>query len=177
MTRLPEPDDEFDLSADRRARDREASETAANPLNDSDSADSSADSDGLGDDIGDNEDDTTKMRAAIEAFFAEPFPEKPYALVPAGGENGREYQDYIIHKDIDTERQCVIIFDSIVDAFAVAEEYKQATGREAEPVECDVNQLEDRFYLKFYRSNGLVAILSLDDYKDHVGGTFSPYED
>lgn len=117
-----------------------------------------------------SEETSPEMQAALEALFSEPFPQKPYALVPAGGEYSPEHQDYIIHKDIETERQCVILFDSIVDAFAVAEEYKQATGREAEPVECDIFSLEeDRFFVKFYRANGVVAILSLPDYKRHLG--------
>lgn len=113
---------------------------------------------------------TPEIQEAVEALLSEPFPQKPYALIPSGGENGPEFTDYVIHKDIETERQCVIVFDSIVDAFAVAEEYQKATGREAEPVECDVYGLEeDRFWLKFYRSNGVVAILSLEDYKRHIG--------
>lgn len=116
-----------------------------------------------------------EMRAAIEALVSEPFPQKPYALVVGGGDDdggNPEFRDYVIHKDIATERQCVFVFDSIVDAFAVAEEYKQATGREAEPVECDIFSLdEERFWVKFYRANGAVAILSLEDYKKNVAFT------
>lgn len=108
-------------------------------------------------------------RAAIEALFADPFPQKPYALVPTGTSASPDYTDYIIHKDIDTENQCIIIFDSIVDAFAVAEEYKQATDREAEPVECDIYSLEDRFWVKFYRANGVIAMMSVPDYRQHIG--------
>jgi hypothetical protein len=110
-----------------------------------------------------------EVHAAVEALLAEPFPRKPYSLVPAGGERTPEYTDYIIHKDVDTEHQCVFVFDSIVDAFAVAEEYKQATGKEAEAIEIDIYSLdEDRFWVKFYRSNGVVAILSLEHYKQHM---------
>lgn len=125
--------------------------------------------DGEPEDVNESAEDA-QMRAALEALLGEPFPQKPYALVPSGGENNPEFTDYVIHKDIDTENQCVFIFDSIVDAFAVAEEYKEATGREAEPVECDVYSLdEERFWVKFYRANGVVAILSLTDYKAHIG--------
>ncbi len=131
-----------------------------------------------GDELSDARDMTPDEREAIEAFFAEPFPSKPYALVPSGGDNATDFTDYIIHKDINTEHQCVFVFDSIVDAFAVAEEYKEATGREAEPVECDIYSLEeDRFWVKFYRANGSVAMISLPLYKQHIGGTASPYED
>lgn len=108
-------------------------------------------------------------RAAIEALFSEPFPQKPYALVPAGNTGTPDYTDYIIHKDIDTENQCVIVFDSIVDAFTVAEEYKEATDREAEPVECDIYSLEERFWVKFYRANGVIAMMSVPDYRQHIG--------
>jgi hypothetical protein len=86
-------------------------------------------------------------------------------------ENGKtpEYTDYIIHKDLDTENQCIILFDSVVDAFQVADEYKEATGRDAEPVECDIYSLdEERFWVKFYRATGAVALLSLEDYKNHI---------
>lgn len=111
-----------------------------------------------------------QAEAAIAALFSEPFPEKPYALIPEDGERSPEATDYIIHKDIATERQCVLIFDSIVDAFEVAEEYKQATGRQAEPVECDIYSLEeDRFWVKFYRANGAIALMSLPDYKSSIG--------
>lgn len=120
---------------------------------------------------------TPEMRAAAEALFADPFPRKPYALVPSGGEGTTDFTDYIIHKDIETEHQCVFVFDSIVDAFGVAEEYKQATGREAEPVECDIYSLEeDRFWVKFYRANGIVAMMPLPAYKEHIGTT-SSYDD
>lgn len=119
-----------------------------------------------------------QMRAALEALLSEPFPQKPYALVPVGGENTPEFTDFVIHKDIETEHQCVFLFDSIVDAFAVAEEYKQATGRDAEPVECDIDSLdEERFWVKFYRANGVVAILSLPDYKIHIGETDDDTDD
>jgi hypothetical protein len=108
--------------------------------------------------------------------YSEPFPKKPYALVPAvqvpvlaGSHANPEETEYIIHKDIETENQCVIIFDSIVDAFAVADEYKEATGREAEPVECDVYSLEDRFWVKFYRANGAIKMLPVTEYRKHVG--------
>ena len=112
---------------------------------------------------------TPEERAMLDALFAEPFPSRPYALVPAGGENNAEYTDYVIHKDIETENQCVFVFDSIVDAFQVAEEYKQATGREAEPVECDVYSLdEERFWVRFYRANGVIATLPLTTYKEHI---------
>lgn len=115
------------------------------------------------------DDSDAQMQAAMEALLEEPFPEKPYALVPEGGEHGVEHQDYIIHKDVETEHQCVIIFDSIVDAFAVAEEYKEATGKTAEPVECNIFALEeDRFWVKFYRANGVVALLPLDAYKQYL---------
>ena len=121
---------------------------------------------------------TPEMQAAAEAFFATPFPRNPYALVPTDAGRASDFTDYIIHKDIETENQCVFVFDSIVDAFAVAEEYQQATGKEAEPVECDIYQLEeDRFWVKFYRANGLVAMLPLPVYKEHIGGAASPYED
>ena len=121
---------------------------------------------------------TPEMQAAAEAFFAEPFPRNPYALIPTDASRTSDFTDYIIHKDIETEHQCVFVFDSIVDAFAVAEEYQQATGKEAEPVECDIYQLEeDRFWVKFYRANGLVAMLPLPVYKEHIGGAASPYED
>ena len=111
-----------------------------------------------------------EARVALMALFSEPFPEKPYALVPDGGSKARDYTDYVIHKDIATEHQCVIIFDSIVDAFQVAEEYKNATGKEAEPIECDIYSLEeDRFWVKFYRANGAVALMSLPDYKANIG--------
>jgi len=112
---------------------------------------------------------TPQVKAAVESFFSEPFPEKPYALIPTGGERTPEFADYVIHKDIETEHQCVFIFDAIVDAFAVAEEYKEATGKEAEPVPCDIYSLEeDRFWVKFYRASGVVAIMSLPDYKARI---------
>lgn len=112
---------------------------------------------------------TPEVRAAVEALLSEPFPEKPYALVAASEEGSREFTDYVIHKDIDTENQCVFVFDSVVDAFQVAEEYKEATGREAEPIECDIYSLdEERFWVKFYRANGVVAMMSLPDYKQHI---------
>jgi hypothetical protein len=115
------------------------------------------------------EDLPPEARAAIEALLSEPFPARPFALVPEGGEKTREHTDYLIHKDLDTERQCVFVFDSIVDAFAVAEEYKQATGREAEPVECDIELLEeDRFWVRFYRANGARADIPLPVYKQFI---------
>jgi hypothetical protein len=110
-----------------------------------------------------------EARVAIEALLSEPFPQRPFALVPEGGERTREHADYLIHKDIDTERQCVFIFDSIVDAFAVAEEYKQATGNDAEPVEIDIDELEeDRFWVRFYRANGARADIPLPFYKQWI---------
>ncbi len=121
---------------------------------------------------------TPEVKAAVESFFAEPFPEKPYALIPVGGERTPEFADYVIHKDLETENQCVFIFDSIVDAFAVAEEYKEATGKEAEPVPCDIYSLEeDRFWVKFYRASGVVAIMSLADYKARINGGGESDED
>ena len=115
-----------------------------------------------------------ETRAAMEALLSEPFPQKPYALVPTDAEQTPDSTEYVIHKDIESEHQCVFIFDSIVDAFAVAEEYKQATGREAEPIECDVDTLEeDRFWVRFYRANGLVATIPLPVYKMYV----APSED
>jgi hypothetical protein len=104
----------------------------------------------------------------LDALLAEPFPKEPYALVPEGGDHGPGDTEYVIHKDIDTERQCVLLFDSVVDAFAVAEEFQKAVGRAAEPVPCPIRSLEDRFWVKFYRANGAVAILSLDDYKRYI---------
>jgi hypothetical protein len=113
---------------------------------------------------------TPEMRAAMEALLSEPFPQKPFALVPTDGLKNGDETEYVIHKDVETERQCVFIFDSIVDAFAVAEEYKNATGRDAEPIECDVDSLEaDRFWVRFYRANGIMADLPLDFYKEYIG--------
>jgi hypothetical protein len=115
------------------------------------------------------EDLPPEVEAALEALLSEPFPEKPFALVPEGGENQYEHTDYLIHKDLESERQCVFLFDSIVDAFAVAEEYKQATGKNAEPVECDINTLEeDRFWVRFYRANGARVDLPLSLYKQGI---------
>lgn len=124
----------------------------------------------------DDESAEPDIQAALAALFYEPFPQKPFALVPEGGEKSPEATDYVIHKDIATEHQCVLIFDSIVDAFAVAEEYNQETGRKAEAIECDVYSLEeDRFWVKFYRSNGAIAMMSLPDYKSAIHFD-QPYE-
>lgn len=115
------------------------------------------------------DDFTPEMKAALEALLSEPFPQKPFALVPTDAEQTPDSTEYVIHKDIESEHQCVFLFDSIVDAFAVAEEYKQATGRDAEPIECDVDTLEeDRFWVKFYRANGLIATIPLALYKMYV---------
>ncbi|MDX1933024.1 MAG: hypothetical protein SFU56_10500 [Capsulimonadales bacterium] len=116
---------------------------------------------------------TPSEKAALEALFSEPFPQKPYALVPANGSSTPEYTDYLIHKDIGTENQCIFLFDSIVDALGVAEEYKEATGRDAEPVECDVYSLEERFWVKYYRANGVVVMMPVTDYRTHIGVRYS----
>ena len=103
---------------------------------------------------------------AVDALLSEPFARRPWALVPKEGGKTREYTDYIIHKDIENEHQCVLLFDSIVDSFAVAEQYEKATGREAESVECDLDAFEDdRFWVKYYRTNGLIAFMPISEYK------------
>ena len=104
------------------------------------------------------------LREALE----EPFPREPYALFPVGGYTGYEGVDFLIHKEISNEAQCVLLFDSIVDAFTVAEEYKTATGKVAEPRPINYREIEDRFWVKFYRANGAIIMCPLDDYRERV---------
>ncbi len=104
------------------------------------------------------------MREALE----EPFPREPYALFPSGGYSGPDGIDFLIHKEISNEAQCVLLFDSIVDAFAVAEEYKNATGKEAEPRPIEARGIEDRFWVKFYRANGAVIVRPLNFYFERM---------
>ena len=108
------------------------------------------------------------LREALE----EPFPKEPYALFPEGGYAGPEGNDFLIHKEISNEAQCVLLFDSIVDAFGVAEEYKTATGKEAEPRPIDIREIEDRFWVKFYRANGTIIMCPLDAYRERTYGRY-----
>ena len=104
----------------------------------------------------------------MRALRDEPFPREPYALFPEGGYAGSEGMDFLIHKEISNEAQCVLLFESVVDAFTVAEEYKTATGRTAEPRPLDHREIEDRFWVKFYRRDGEIVMCPLDDYRRRV---------
>lgn len=105
----------------------------------------------------------------MHLLLESPFPSRPFALCPENGSTNRDYADYLIHKDLDTENQCVFIFDSLVDAESVAEEYFDATGKHATVVECDIETLEeDRFWVRFYRRNGVRADLPLSVYKTYI---------
>jgi len=97
-----------------------------------------------------------------------PLPREPYALFPVGGYSGPEGFDFLIHHDIETEAQCVLLFESIVDAFTVAEEYKKATGKDAEAKPIDIRGVEDRFWVKFYRADGEIFICPLQLYRDRA---------
>ena len=67
-------------------------------------------------------------QAALEALFSEPFPAKPYALAINGDDLSSETTDYLVHQDEVTGKQCLFVFDSVVDAMTAAEEFKQTLG-------------------------------------------------
>jgi hypothetical protein len=113
-----------------------------------------------------NDDETEGLR---QEALDDPFPREPYALFPTGGYSGPEGVDFLIHKEISNEAQCVLLFDSIVDAFTVAEEYKTATGKEAEPRPVNYREIEERFWVKFYRANGTIIMCPIEDYARRVG--------
>ena len=96
------------------------------------------------------------------------FPRKPYALIPAGGYAGVEGLDFLIHKEISNEAQCALLFESIVDAFRVAEQYKEATGKEAEPCPIEARGIEDRFWVKYYNADGQIFIAPIQQYWERM---------
>ena len=104
------------------------------------------------------------------------FPRKPYALFPAGGYVGEEGVDFLIHKEISTEDQCVLLFESIVDADRVVDEYKQATGRDCEPRRIEARGIEDRFWVKYYCADGSIVIGPITAYWQHMRVSNDDYE-
>lgn len=113
------------------------------------------------------EEEEIRQIRAREAALTD-FPRKPYALFPAGGYLGDDGHDFLIHKEISNEAQCVLLFESIVDADKVVAEYKAATGKNCEPRRIEARGVEDRFWVKFYRADGNIVMCPIEAYWERM---------
>ncbi len=108
--------------------------------------------------------------AETEALFAA----EPYALVipqpVLAGSWAGEGEDvtFVIHKEISNEAQCVLLFESIVDALTVAEDYRVATGETAEPRTVNPRHIEDRFWVKYYSADGGIFLMPIQVYRERA---------
>lgn len=93
-------------------------------------------------------------------------PSRPYALVTDGTV---EEGELVLHRDYESEQNHVMLFETLDDAYALAAEFKEATGKDAQPNPCDPRQLEERFHIRLFRPGGLIIDLSREAYLELTG--------
>jgi len=93
-------------------------------------------------------------------------PTRPYALVTDGTV---EEGELVLHRDYESEQNHVMLFETLDDAYALAAEFKEATGKDAQPNPCDPRQLEERFHIRLFRPGGLIIDLSREAYLELIG--------
>lgn len=103
--------------------------------------------------------------ALSESMPSATLPKRPWALFPDGARRDAEMQEFLIHKDIETEAQCILLFESLVDAWKVSRDYLAATGKSSNSDRIDVWSLEDRFWVKFYREDGTIIMCPVEEYR------------
>jgi hypothetical protein len=97
-----------------------------------------------------------------------PFERTPYALW-AYEDDGTlptraEEATFVLHKDLETEYLHVMLFEALDDAYKTLAEFKEATGRDAEPKRTDVRAIGEHFYIRLFRANGIWEDMSLQEY-------------
>jgi hypothetical protein len=104
------------------------------------------------------------------------FPRNVYVLARAASPD-----EFILHRDYDHEMNYILIFDSMVDADGIAQEYTAATGDRAEPQLIDVGKIDigDKFGVRYYAYDGDIEQpmdMLIEDYRACIGKEFA-YDD
>jgi hypothetical protein len=104
------------------------------------------------------------------------FPRNVYVLARAGSSD-----EFISHRDYDHELNYILIFDSMVDADGVAQEYREVTGSHAEPLLINIEGINigDKFGVRYYAYDGDIEQpmdMLIEDYRACIGKEFA-YDD